>query len=294
MGDILHQAPSATNPLLPTSRSASLLPTSRSASLLPTSYSLLPSFTRTRLRDLAECPRRFWLRNIAQVPWPAAPLPPAVEESLEHGREFHQLMERHFLGLELENVSPELRAWWTAWQRHPFPLPPGRRLPEITLSVPLDGERLLARFDLLALAKDGQALILDWKTERHPRTRAQLATDIQTQLYPYVLAEGSAALTKEPAIAPDQIEMIYWQANDPTNPARFAYTAEQHAANRSRFQTLIAQASTLRPDVEPPSIDDPTLCARCAYRTYCGREIPPKPNPYPEDDNIQLEMGPIK
>ena len=249
------------------------------STIQPPTSSLHIPLTRARLRDLEECPRRFWLRSLAQRPWPAAPLPATLEAAAELGRRFHLVMHRHFLGLKVDAglLPAELQEWWATWERHPIPLPPGRCLPEITLSAPLEGARLLVRFDLLALAGDGRALILDWKTEKRPRSRAQLAADIQTQLYPFVLAEASTALAGY-SIVPEQIEMIYWQANRPTgqqtNQHRFPYSAGQHAANRARFGGLAARAQALRPDAdaEPPLINDLSICARCTYRTYCGRE----------------------
>ena len=243
--------------------------------------------TRARLHDLEVCKRRYWLRSVARIRWPVSPPRPEVEESVERGRQFHQLMRRHFLDLEpdLAELPARLAEWWAAWLNHAIPLPPGQRFPEITLSVPLGRQRLLARFDLLVLASqpDGQALILDWKTEARPRSRKRLAADIQTHLYPYVLAEGSAALAggqppvtgAERPVRPVRIEMIYWQANDPANPVRFRYSAEQHAANRARFQLLADRAEALQPDHEPPAIDDLAICTHCGYRTYCGKNVSP-------------------
>jgi RecB family exonuclease len=212
------------------------------------------------------------------MPWPAAPLPPAVEERVERGREFHRLMQRHFLELFPQSIPSQLAGFWDAWQRHPVRLPPGRRMPEITLTVPLGDQRLLARLDLLVLADDGRALILDWKTETSPRTRAQLQADVQTRLYPFVLAEGSSALALPGGAAdPERIEMFYWQANDPSNPVRFAYSNQAHAASHKVLRALADQASSLVAAAEPPMVDDETVCASCAYRTYCGRQVPPAP-----------------
>ncbi len=259
---------------------------------------LLP-LTRARLRDLDECPRRFWLQAVARPPWPAAPLPPQVEMGILLGQQFHQVMRRHFAGLSPGELDmPELESWWRAWQQQGLSLPPGRHLPETTLTVPLQGERLLARFDLLVLPFDESecALIVDWKTERRPRTRIDLAADLQTHLYPFVLAEGGAALAvrgQPAAPSPDRIEMIYWQANDPRHPVRLPYSAAQHASNRIRFTELVGRARELVTGTEPPLTDDLTVCSRCRFLSYCGRGVRPAPEPEPEDDQELLdELGP--
>ena len=261
--------------------------------------------TRARLRDLIDCPRRFWLGTVIQLPWPAAPLPSAVEKSTELGQQFHRLMRRHFLGLEPKEseLAPEIRAWWAAWQNHPFPLGPGRLLPEVTLAIPSGKERLLARYDLVLLpAKDDEkVLILDWKTEGRPRSREELATDMQTRLYPYILAAGGAALASHTAqataIAPGRIEMIYWQANDPAKPTRFPYSAGAHAANQTYFERLAAQATALHAANEPAPIDNLTICERCPYATYCGLDLAPNLVPsVDEDDEPMLypELEPFR
>jgi hypothetical protein len=260
-----------------------------------TTRTTFPPLTRGRLRDLAECRRRFWLQAIARPPWPAAPIPPQVETAILLGQSFHQVMRRHFAGLAPgEFESPELETWWTAWQRHGLSLPPGRYLPETTLTVPFRGERLLARFDLLVFPLDDShpALIVDWKTERRPRTREELAADLQTDLYPFVLAEGGRALMAQDCSglpSPDHIEMIYWQANDPRHPVRFPYSKARHAANRVRFGELVEQAREMSPVDEPPVTDDLAICGRCRFLSYCGHPVSPMPDAEPEDDPGPIE-----
>jgi hypothetical protein len=234
--------------------------------------------TRSRLQALIDCRRRFWLQSVHQLPWPAAQ-PAGAEQALARGREFHRLMERHFLGLTVEPIAPNLRPWWVAWQTHPLPLPPGRALPEITLTAPEMGERLLVRYDLLVIPADVHetVLIVDWKTTARPRPRAALQRDIQTRLYPYVLVEAGSAVAGRD-LRPDQIELIYWQTAAPSDPVRFPYSAADHQSNRRDIRSLIDRAHTLQPDTMPPVIDDLHICARCPYRTYCRQPLPTTPH----------------
>jgi hypothetical protein len=246
--------------------------------------------TRSRLQALAECDRRFWLAWLAQVPWPSAATSAAAEEALARGREFHRLMERHFMGLPVEPMAPDLRTWWTAWGAYPLALPPGRTRPEVTVSAPFGDERLLVRYDLLVVPADPAAtvLIIDWKTAARPPSRGDLAADMQTQLYPYVLVEAGEALTGR-RLAPEGVELIYWLAADPAHPVRFRHTAAAHEAARRRLAALIARVHALRDAPMPPVIDDLAICARCPYRTYCGQPVPPAPAAQEPDD---FELGP--
>lgn len=261
----------------------------------------LPALTRKRLGDLAACPRRFWLREVARLAWPASPSSGSTEASIQLGQAFHQHMRRHFAGFpQLALGLPEVDAWWRAWQRHGLSLPPGRHLPEVTLSVPCQGGRLLAKYDLLVLPADEseRIVIMDWKTERRPRTREELAADIQTDLYPYILAEGGTALVpgSDPGtLSPNRIDMVYWQANDPLNPVTFRYSIAKHASSQHVLDRRVERAKAVFAGGEPPPVDDLEVCARCRYGSYCGRAVAPIPDIEPDEEPEPLsDLEPVR
>src|SRR5260221_7188809 len=109
--------------------------------------------------------------------WPAPlaePLGDAERADLL-GQRFHRLVERYYLGVPIEpaKIDPALRVWWDAFTAHPVPnLPTEKRLPEITVSVPFHGQRMTAKFDLLAYDLGGDAVIVDWKTTRRRSARS--------------------------------------------------------------------------------------------------------------------------
>ena len=59
----------------------------------------LLTLSQFKLVTFLACQRRFQLRYLQHLPWPATPLPKHVEERMQQGQDFHQLLERHFLGL---------------------------------------------------------------------------------------------------------------------------------------------------------------------------------------------------
>ena len=167
--------------------------------LLPQSF----QFSQSSLHDFETCPRRFKLRYLDRLRWPAVEAEPIAEaEKLARlGRDFHRLVQQHVIGLDVETLTSyltsaeeELRIWWQSYLAHrPEALEAATLHPELTLSAPLRDYRLLARFDLLAVLPDGRFLIIDWKTSRQKPQREHLSRRVQTRVYPYVLAQAGAA-----------------------------------------------------------------------------------------------------
>ncbi len=236
--------------------------------------------SRARLEDFLACQRRFAL-NLGlprRLPWPPAPLAEQAEEGLTRGQAFHQLLERHFLGLP---VTPELvgdeqvRRWWGAFLRSGLRLPAGRPLPELSLTVPVAGHLLYGRFDLLILGnEDGHptAHLFDWKTGK-ARHEADLRQEWQTRLYLAMLAEGGRALTTDGrVISPEHISLTYWYASQPESPRIIHYTAAWHAQNWAEITLLVTHIQAALTLGEWPLTDDLNHCRACSYQSYCGRQ----------------------
>lgn len=240
-------------------------------------------FSQRSLGDFLICRRRFQLRYVEQVPWPApfSQADPELEALMELGQTFHQAAHQYFVGVDPTELigghpDPRLKDWWQAFERHVLPrLPEGERWPEASLSIPVHGSWLTARFDLLVVAPSGQATLFDWKTGHVPQ-RDVLARDMQTRVYPFVLAESGRLEEIGHAIRPDDIAMVYWFAQEPTQLIRFPYSAAAHADNRREFNALIAEITRLEAD-QFPKVDDLNPCRRCNYRAYCERDVAPAP-----------------
>ncbi|MCB0227345.1 MAG: PD-(D/E)XK nuclease family protein, partial [Anaerolineae bacterium] len=78
-------------------------------------------FSQSSLHDFETCPRRFKLRYLDRLRWPAVEAEPIVEaERLARlGQDFHRLVQQHLIGLEVETLTAyltsaedELRTWW--------------------------------------------------------------------------------------------------------------------------------------------------------------------------------------
>ena len=240
-----------------------------------TDYGLLITkmliLSRTKLAAFLACQRRFDLRYLQRLPWPDAPLSEQSALVQGRGQQFHQLLERHFLGLpvELNGIGDSVvRGWWLAFQNSKLQLPNGRSRPELTLTIPVDEHLLNGRFDLF-ITDNQTAHIFDWKTGR-PQPEHRLHHDWQTRLYLAMVAESGEALGAN--FVPEQISITYWYVSEPDAPRTIQYDAAWHEQNWAEIRQLAAQIDTQLSLDEWPLTDDLGECRLCAYQTYCGRQ----------------------
>jgi CRISPR/Cas system-associated exonuclease Cas4 (RecB family) len=240
-------------------------------------------FTQSNLQDFQDCRRRFQLRQIDRMHWPALETEPALEHEhlMDMGNQLHQLAHQLHLGLEPEQLSPfvqdpVLERWWQHLLDHYPEGLPEQRLAELTLSASLAGHRVSAKFDLVAVSPGEKIVIMDWKTSRTKPTSEQMSRRIQTRLYQYVLAEAGTHLNGGQAIDPEQIEMMYWFAEFPTEPIRFSYSQHQHEQTEAELSQLISELKSLRAD-QFPLTDNLKRCTLCQFRSYCDRGVEAAP-----------------
>lgn len=246
--------------------------------------------SRARLESFLACPRRFQLRYLRRLPWPPLPLDERSEETLARGQQYHQLLERHFLGLPVEPAligDERVRHWWGAFQRSGLVLPPGRPLPELRLTIPVGEHLLHGRFDLLVVGEDNNqptAHLFDWKTGK-ARPLAELRRDWQTRLYLAMLAQGGQALSADgQPISPQNITLTYWYASEPDAPRTIPYDATWHAQNWAEIGTLVAQLDAALTANDWPLTGNWELCRACGYQTYCGRQQAGSATPALDED----------
>ncbi len=234
-------------------------------------------FSQASLQDYVECRRRFQLRYLLQLQWPAPEAEPAeeLEQHMLDGAAFHRLVHQHRVGISAEQLRPDddgpLAEWWAAYLASPPSGLPAMQYPELALSVPLGAHRLIAKFDLLAVDPGRRAVIVDWKTSRKQAAN-WLTARLQTRVYRYVLAQAGAHLNDGAAIEPEQIRMVYWFAVDPEHPETLLYDAATMAADGRYLAGLIGTIAGSTDD-DFPKTDDARRCRFCAYRSLCNRGI---------------------
>lgn len=234
-------------------------------------------FSQASLQDYVECRRRFQLRYLLNLQWPAPEAEPAeeLEQHMLDGATFHKLIHQHRLGIPAEHLAPDedgpLAEWWRAYLASPPPDLPTQQYPELALSVPLGEHRLIAKFDLLAVDPGRRAVIVDWKTSRRQAAN-WLAARLQTRVYRYVLSQAGAHLNDGAPVAPEQIRMLYWFAVDPQHPETLLYDTTQAAADE-RYLAGLAKTIAESGEDDFPKTEDARRCRFCSYRSLCNRGI---------------------
>lgn len=238
-------------------------------------------FSQYNLQDFVDCPRRFELRHLRKLQWPAAQSLPVLEqeERMARGERFHRLVQQYINGIPADKIEehipdPILLAWWHNFMdSDPLsPLPP-RRLAEYTLSAPFLGYRLLAKYDVLACTPGETLSIMDWKTAEVRPGSESLRAKVQSRLYPFLLALGGERLNGGSVPNPEQVQMTYWFAAFPEQPEVIAYNNTIFKRDRDFLAALIEDVFARAAVGDFPMTDHLKRCEYCQYRSFCERGI---------------------
>lgn len=237
------------------------------------------AFTQGSLHDYADCARRFELRYIKRLRYPALEVNQSLEyeRRMRQGSRFHKLVQQHINGTPAELLAsslhddPDLARWWENYCQGGLDDLPPKRQAEITLQTPLGGQRLVAKYDLLALEPGGAAVIVDWKTGERLPSRNALQWRLQTVVYRYVLARAGAHLYGD-TIPPERIRMDYVYVAQGAQRVSFDYSAAQLAEDEARLLAMLSEISgAIGAAADFPLTDDLRRCKFCTYRSFCDR-----------------------
>lgn len=249
-------------------------------------------FSQRSLQDYVDCRRRFQLRYLQQLSWPAIDAEPVMEheDRLQMGADFHRLVQRHLSGVAPARLKAMVAAgdsygetlvcWWENYLQYAADFtqvepPQVNRLVESRLTAPLGDYRLMAKYDLVTVERKGRDLglvIVDWKTSQLRPKRSWLAERLQTRVYPFLLVAAGAYLLNQSDVEPEQVEMVYWFPEHPQEPVRIPYTQAQHNLDREYLFGLVSEIENLNEDEFYLTIDE-TRCRFCPYRSLCDRGI---------------------
>lgn len=240
-------------------------------------------FSQSSLQDFVDCRRRFQLRYILHLSWPAVESEPALENEryMQQGERFHRMVHQHLSGVPAERLTglvqdEELASWWGNYLDHARdlsnPTDLVNRYAEFSLSCTMGAYRLVAKYDLALVNAQGQATIVDWKTSRKLPARQWLEKRLQSRLYPYLLVEAGARLAEGKSISPENVQMVYWYPAFPQHPEIIRYDHEKYQQDAAYLSSLVNEIQNL--DESNFTLTSHTeRCAYCIYRSLCERGV---------------------
>lgn len=240
-------------------------------------------FSQGNLQDFVDCRRRFLLRHVLRQAWPAVESEPFIENEqfMQQGQQFHHLVHQFFIGIPPEKLTaniqdPELASWWNDFLAYTDQLTSSKKwedllvYPEITLTYPVEGYYIVAKFDLIVISPDGGAVIYDWKTSRMRPKQSWLHQRLQTRVYPYLLARSDIINKQGIRVNLEQIEMKYWFANFSDQMEVFKYNKARFQEDQEYLRNLISLIIRLDDDDFTLTADE-MKCRYCVYRSLCDR-----------------------
>lgn len=234
-------------------------------------------FTQNNLQDFVDCPRRFQLKYLLKMSWPA-PLSEPIEENdrlILLGTQFHQMAHQYYLGIPEEKIvrlisDADLRDWWLTFRQNPPQGIPANCRPEMEISMPFEGYRLAAKIDLLAVEKGKQAVILDWKTAHKPPGPVFLQSRVQSLVYPFIVISCGSILNDYQPFKPSQVSMIYWYPAYPHKSVTLRFDEEWMTNTRAELIRLVKEITRMNQEVFPLTVNE-KKCQFCRFRSFCER-----------------------
>jgi len=235
------------------------------------------TFSQNSLQAYVDCPRRFQLRYLFRLAWPAPEVQPitAYEQHLQRGQAFHKLIQQYLAGIpsvrlaKMAGSDPLLVQWWRDFLgENPIPEDYARHV-EINLSSPIENHRLAARYDLLAIG-EGNFIIFDWKTNQVLPKKESIQSKLQSRVYPYLLTIAGGIINQGKPVDPKQVKMVFWFSNYPVNPIHLHYDQEQYETDSLYFRNMLDTITSMGEE-DFPCTEDLNHCRYCVYRSFCGR-----------------------
>lgn len=232
-------------------------------------------FSANSLQSFSDCERRFELKYLEELQWPAVEAEPVLksERFLADGRRFHEMIHQDILGIPVVEPSFDddpIFNWWSTYQALNPIQEDGDRYPEKTLVSTLKDRLFVATYDLIVVSENGNVVIYDWKTWKNPLPLQRVKNQMQSRIYPLVLYRERSSIPGCSDLQPEDIEMRYWYVNSPDESVAFTYSKDQLEADTAFLQLMIDRIDELGPGQFELTADK-RKCTYCPFRSYCER-----------------------
>lgn len=235
------------------------------------------TFSQSSLQDYHDCPRRFQLRYIDKVQWPAVETAPLLENERRQieGQIFHRMVQQYFIGLPEEKIAllastGNLQRWWVNFLAHGPKRTSGLNFTELSLVSRIGEHRIIAKYDLVEVKGEAPITVYDWKTYLKRPKRIWMADRYQTKVYLSLLHRSKGRFLNFENTVTGNIEMIYWYAEFPDAPEKFTHQDSQASQAWKALEQLINEIDARQ---SYPMTENEKLCSFCVYRSFCERGI---------------------
>lgn len=223
-------------------------------------------FSQNSLEIFSKCRLRFKKRYVDGLWWHSGE---AKDSHAEKGRLFHLMAYRYFMGLDDSIDNEEIRIWQERLKKYISISPKNSYYPEYELRLSDNDIKLQAKYDLVAIDSQNRAVIYDWKVQDKPIKPKTAETAFQTRVYRYLLAKAGDIINGKP-IKPEDITMIYWQANHPETPVVIGYSEEMFNQDEEFLKEEIKKILSCRFDAKGLKTADEKACKFCEFCSICN------------------------
>ena len=241
-------------------------------------------FSQNSFEIFSKCRMKFKKRYIDGLLWRSHES--TENNHAEKGRLFHLLAYRYFMGLDDTFVDEKgeyanIKVWQDRLKMTLGTVlsgaskgvaqnrPQCHLFPEFELKLCEGETRLQAKYDLIMIDTDNRAVIYDWKVQDKPIKPKNAEQAFQTRVYMYLLAKAGDIIQGKP-IKPEDITMIYWQANHPASQVKICYSEELFKLDEEFLKSEIEKILNCDFGSAGLKTTDEKVCRFCEFCSICN------------------------
>lgn len=253
------------------------------------------TFSAKKVQDYIDCQRRYELRYLLNQSCPAISSEPIleIESNIKKGSEFHFLIHQYLSNIPEEILKrtildDSMKEWFENFLSFYKILEVKSIFSEFRLNAKIEVSRFTAVYDVIYLTENEEIGIIDWKTSKYIPNKKNLASKIQSVLYPFILHEGSAEFLPGFNYPPENISMRYWFPHSPFEEIIFPYGLETHEKNRDFLRSITCEIQEKKLG-DFVLTEDEKKCGFCLYRSLCNRGV--KARSYLESESYVYDFS---
>ncbi|WP_408956489.1 PD-(D/E)XK nuclease family protein [Natroniella sp. ANB-PHB2] len=255
-------------------------------------------FSASALKTYDTCKLKFKRRYLEGLFWPSDwSQDQEDKEIFKLGQEFHRLAERYYSRGRIVDPDSLLSEQMQNWLAQLVEFRPyndqERFYSEQELRFNGAGVKLMGKYDLLYISKEGQGIIYDWKTYKQQPRVEYWRNSLQTVVYRYLICKAGGQYAPGVEWNPDDITLIYWNPRFPKDYEPLNYSQWQFERDEARIKNLIAEIKALSHD-QFYATENEKSCRYCEYRPICHGEEALRVELGEEDLELELAWDEIE